>query len=164
MFVFVLQRTNFLLFETARLSGISTRAIRYSYLRALPMDLATACYGWTADAVGVLGGDSGVTPGFDRTAQEGLLFTIFYSTGFRTEQRSCARISSFSSRPRTTIICLYGRFDQLPSSVNVLASAGDHSTYYYAGDVTFANTRIYLEAAGFAKVPDENSFRIKQRT
>lgn len=119
---------------------------------------------WTADVVGVLGGDSGVTPGFDRLAREGLLFTNFYSTGFRTEQGLCATISSFPSQPKTTIIRQYGKFDRLPSLVNVLDSAGYRSTYYYAGDVAFANTRAYLEAMGYDKVHDENSFPIKQRT
>ena len=119
---------------------------------------------WTADVVGVLGGDSGVTPGFDRLASEGLLFTNFYSTGFRTEQGLCALISGFPSQPKTTIIRQYGKFDRLPSLVNVLDSAGYHSTYYYAGDALFANTRSYLEAMGFDKVHDENSFPIKQRT
>lgn len=119
---------------------------------------------WTADVVGVLGGDSGVTPGFDRLAADGLLFTNFYSTGFRTEQGLCAMISSFPSQPKTTIIRQYGKFDRLPSLVNVLDSAGYRSTYYYAGDVAFANTRAYLEAMGYDKVHDENSFPITKRT
>ncbi|MEO8589015.1 MAG: sulfatase-like hydrolase/transferase [Flavobacteriales bacterium] len=119
---------------------------------------------WTADVVGVLGGDSGVTPGFDRLASEGLLFTNFYSTGFRTEQGLCALMSAFPSQPKTTIIRQYGKFDRLPSVVNILDSAGYRSTYYYAGDATFANTRSYLEAMGFNTVHDENSFPIKWRT
>lgn len=44
MFVFLLQQTSFIFFDTARLDGIRSAAIRSSYLRALPMDLATACY------------------------------------------------------------------------------------------------------------------------
>ncbi len=119
---------------------------------------------WTADVVGVLGGDSGVTPGFDRLAREGLLFTNFYSTGFRTEQGLCATLSSFPSQPKTTIIRQYGKFDRLHSLVNILDSAGYTSTYYYAGDVAFANTRAYLEAMGFDKVHDERSFPIQRRT
>ncbi|MBK9177507.1 MAG: LTA synthase family protein [Flavobacteriales bacterium] len=119
---------------------------------------------WSADVVGVLGGDSGVTPGFDRLAKEGLLLTNFYSTGFRTEQGLCGMISGFPSQPKTTIIRQYGKFDRLPSLVNVLDSAGYRSTYWYAGDATFANTRSYLETMGFDVIHDENSFPIKQRT
>ncbi|MCB9184828.1 MAG: sulfatase-like hydrolase/transferase [Flavobacteriales bacterium] len=119
---------------------------------------------WTADVVGVLGGDSGVTPGMDRLADDGLLYTNFYSTGFRTEQGLCALISAFPSQPKTTIIRQYGKFDRLPSLVNVLDSAGYRSAYWYAGDATFANTRSYLESMGFDVIHDEHSFPITRRT
>ncbi|MBS1568479.1 MAG: sulfatase-like hydrolase/transferase [Bacteroidetes bacterium] len=119
---------------------------------------------WTADIIEPLGGDSGVAPQFTRLCKEGLLFTNFYSTGFRTEQGLCALISGFPSQPTTTIIRKFGKFDQLPSVVRTLDSAGYSSRYYYAGDATFANTRAYLEAMGFIKVYDETAFPIKRRT
>lgn len=119
---------------------------------------------WTADVVGVLGGDDKVTPGFDRLAKDGLLFTNFYATGFRTEQGLCALMSAFPSQPKTTIIRQYGKFDRLPSIVNVLDSAGYRSTYWYAGDLAFANQRSYLETIGFDVLHDENSFPIQRRT
>lgn len=119
---------------------------------------------WTADVIEPLGGDSGVAPQFTRLCKDGLLFTNFYSTGFRTEQGLCALISGFPSQPTTTIIRKFGKFDQLPSLVRTLGSAGYSSRYYYAGDVSFANTRSYLEAMGFNKVYDENAFPIKRRT
>lgn len=119
---------------------------------------------WTADIIEPLGGDSGVAPEFTALCKEGLLFRDLYSTGFRTEQGLCAMISGFPSQPTTTIIRKYGKFDRLPSLVRRVDSAGYHATYWYAGDVAFANTRSYLEAMGFDKVHDEHSFPIKQRT
>lgn len=119
---------------------------------------------WTADVIEPLGGDSGVTPQFTRLCKEGMLFTNFYSTGFRTEQGLCALISGFPSQPTTTIIRKYGKFDRLPSVLRTLDSAGYTSRYYYAGDVSFANTRAYLDAMGFDKVYDENAFPIERRT
>lgn len=119
---------------------------------------------WTADVIEPLGGDSGVAPQFTRLCKDGLLFTNFYSTGFRTEQGLCALISGFPSQPTTTIIRKFGKFDRLPSLVRTLDSAGYSSRYYYAGDVTFANTRAYLEAMGFNTVYDETAFPIKRRT
>lgn len=119
---------------------------------------------WTADVIEPLGGDSGVAPQFTRHCKDGLLFTHFYSTGFRTEQGLCALISGFPSQPTTTIIRRYGKFDRLPSLVHTLDSAGYSSRYYYAGDVSFANTRAYLDAMGFDKVYDEHAFPIHRRT
>lgn len=119
---------------------------------------------WTADVIEPLGGDGGVAPQFTRRCEDGLLFTNFYSTGFRTEQGLCALLSGFPSQPTTTIIRKFGKFDRLPSVVRALGSAGYSSRYYYAGDVSFANTRSYLEAMGFDKVYDETAFPIKRRT
>lgn len=119
---------------------------------------------WTADIIEPLGGDSGVAPQFTQLAKDGILFRNFYSTGFRTEQGICAMLSAFPSQPRTTVIRKFGKFDQLPSLVHVLDSAGYASTYYYAGDVEFANTRSYLEAMGFDVIHDEHSFPITKRT
>lgn len=119
---------------------------------------------WSAGIIEPLGGDSGVAPGFTELCRDGLLFHDFHSTGFRTEQGLCAMISGFPSQPTTTIIRKYGKFDRLPSMVRLADSAGYHATYWYAGDVAFANTRSYLEAMGFDKVHDEHSFPIRQRT
>lgn len=119
---------------------------------------------WTADVIGPLGGDSGVAPEFARLCDDGLLFTNFYSTGFRTEQGLAALISGFPAQPTTTIMRRFGKFDHLPSVVRTLDSAGYSSRYYYAGDVEFANTRAYLETMGFHTVYDEHAFPIKRRT
>ncbi|HRH37340.1 MAG TPA: LTA synthase family protein [Flavobacteriales bacterium] len=150
------------IFQELQADGVGSRDTIINTPR--PNVLLVMLESWTADVIGVLGGDSGIAPGFDRLSKEGLLFTNFYSTGFRTEQGLCALMSAFPSQPKTTIIRQYGKFDRLPSVVNVLDSAGYNSTYWYAGDATFANTRSYLEAMGFDKVHDENSFPIVKRT
>lgn len=119
---------------------------------------------WTADVIQPLGGDSGVAPAFTRLCEDGLLFTNFYSTGFRTEQGLAAMVSGFPSQPTTTIIRKYGKFDHLPSLTRALDSVGYSSRYYYGGDVEFANTRAYLESMGFGTILGEHSFPIRQRT
>ncbi|MBK8580811.1 MAG: sulfatase-like hydrolase/transferase [Flavobacteriales bacterium] len=120
---------------------------------------------WTADVIEPL---REATAAWHRNStrpcKDGLLFTNFYSTGFRTEQGLCALISGFPSQPTTTIIRKFGKFDRLPSVVRTLDSTGYSSRYYYAGDISFANTRSYLDAMGFDKVYDETAFPIKHRT
>lgn len=140
--------------------GPSTQILK----NARPNVLLIMLESWTADIIEPLGGDSGVAPQFTRLCKDGLLFTNFYSTGFRTEQGLCALISGFPSQPTTTIIRKFGKFDRLPSVVRSLDSAGYSSRYYYAGDVSFANTRSYLEAMGFNRVYDETAFPIQRRT
>ena len=119
---------------------------------------------WTADIIEPLGGETGVSPQFTRLAKSGLLLTNFYSTGFRTEQGLCAMISAFPAQPKTTIIRNFGKFDRLPSVVRELGGAGYSSSYWYAGNIEFANTRAYLEAMGFDRVYGNTSFPISKRT
>lgn len=119
---------------------------------------------WSGDVTAPIGGEPNVSPNFTRLCNEGLLFTNFYSTGFRTEQGLCAILSSFPSQPKTTIVRQFGKFDQLPSLVRTLDSAGYNSRYTYSGDVTFANTRTYLQAMGFDVIHDETTIPGKQRT
>lgn len=113
---------------------------------------------WTADVIAPLGGDTNVAPAFSRLAKDGLLFSNFYSTGFRTEQGLCALISGFPAQPKTTIMRNYGKFDRLPSMVKALGKDGYRSTYWYAGNIDFANTRAYLDAMGFDNILDRRAF------
>lgn len=119
---------------------------------------------WSGDVTAPIGGEPDVSPNFTRLCDDGLLFTNFYSTGFRTEQGLCAILSSFPSQPKTTIVRQFGKFDRLPSLVRALDSAGYNSRYTYSGDVQFANTRTYLQAMGFDVIHDETSIPGKQRT
>lgn len=100
-----------------------------------------------------------VTPYFDTLANEGLLFTDFYSPGFRTEQGLAALVSGFPSQPTTSIIRKYGVFDRLPGLPKSLAPAGYVSSFYYGGSLHFANTDGYLKAMGFEKIIGGDNFK-----
>jgi phosphoglycerol transferase MdoB-like AlkP superfamily enzyme len=76
----------------------------------------------------------------------------------------CAIVSAFPSQPTTTIIRHYGKFDKLPSLINVLDSNGYNSRWYYTGSVVFANTRSYLEAMGFDVIHSQEDLPGTQRT
>ena len=119
---------------------------------------------WSGDIIEAIGGEKDVTPEFANLSKEGLLFTNFYSTGFRTEQGLAALLSGFPSQPKTTIIRKFGKFDKLPSIVNVLDSNGYSSAYYYGGDLEFANTITYLKTAGFDKIIGDKDFEFIKST
>ncbi len=119
---------------------------------------------WSGDIIEALGGEKDVTPEFNKLCKEGVLFTNFYSTGFRTEQGLAALLSGFPSQPKTTIIRKFGKFDKLPSLVNVLDSKGYSSAYYYGGNLDFANTITYLQSAGFDKIIGEEDFEFTKST
>lgn len=120
--------------------------------------------GWSAEAMGVLSKDIESTPRFSELSEQGLLFTNFISTGFRTEQALAAITAGFPSQPKTTVIRKFGKFDKMPSFVKDLYNNGYHTSYYYGGDLYFANTEAYLKSAGYKKIISQNDFKFKRFT
>ena len=102
----------------------------------------------SADAIACLGGEQGIMPGFDSLATQGLLFSNFYATGFRTDQGVVALLSSFPAQPATAIIKDFGKFEKLPNLITEVRSAGTTTSFYYGGDINYANTATYLTSAG----------------
>ncbi|MFC2111534.1 LTA synthase family protein, partial [Bacteroidota bacterium] len=155
------EEANLILKNTFKTKGDSTT---YLFSTKRPNIVMILLESWSAEVTGVYGNEDKVTPQFDKLAEDGLLFTNYYSTGFRTEQGFAALISGFPSQPTTTIIRKFGKFEKLPSIARTLDSNGYHSSYYYGGDLYFANTEAYMESAGFDKLIGQDDFDYKNRT
>ena len=119
---------------------------------------------WGADVVGCLGGQPNVTTGFDNLANEGLLFTNFYSTGFRTEQGLMAVFSGFPAQAQTYPMEDMERFENYPNLIREFSSSGYYTSYFTGGNPEFANTDVYLKSAGIDKVNDELLGKAKRRS
>ncbi len=113
---------------------------------------------WTADIIKELGGENDVTPHFDELCKEGLLFSQMYSSGFRTEQGLVSLLSGFPSQPNNSIITTPSKAEQLPSLNIELGKQGYQSSFYYGGEVEFANMKSYLLNTHFEKIIDKNNF------
>ncbi|HNW88394.1 MAG TPA: sulfatase-like hydrolase/transferase [Bacteroidales bacterium] len=103
---------------------------------------------FSADAIACLGGEKGIAPCFDSLAKDGLLFTNAYATGFRTDQGLVALLSGFPAQPRTSIIKNFEKFDKLPNLIKTMGQNGYFTSFYYGGDLSYANTETYLQMAG----------------
>ncbi|MGQ0827482.1 MAG: LTA synthase family protein [Bacteroidota bacterium] len=117
---------------------------------------------WTSDLVKSLGGEENVTPNFEELCKEGLLFTEMYSSGFRTEQGLVSILSGFPAQPNNSVITTPSKAEQLPSLTTELVKQGYQSSFYYGGDIEFANMKSYLLNTRFAKIIDKNNFKNKQ--
>jgi phosphoglycerol transferase MdoB-like AlkP superfamily enzyme len=119
---------------------------------------------WGADAIACLGGEIGITPKFEDLTKEGLLFTQFYSTGFRTEQGLIATLSATPALPVGSVIQSFGKFDKLPNLYKTFNEAGYHTSFYTGGRLFFDNVEAYLRAAGVQSMKGENEWEIHKRT
>lgn len=117
---------------------------------------------WTADIIRSLGGEENVTPHFDELRKDGLLFTQMYGSGFRTEQGLVSIFSGFPAQPNNSIITTPSKAEQLPSINADLGKLGYQSSFYYGGEVEFANMKSYLMDSDFGKIIDKNNFEKEQ--
>lgn len=119
---------------------------------------------WGADVVGSLGGQTNVTPGFDLLTKEGLLFSKFYSTGFRTEQGLMATLSGFPAQAQTYPMEDMDRFENYPNLIRELSSVGFYTSYFTGGNPQFANTDVFLQSAGIDKINKELLAKAKRKS
>ncbi|MBA3704554.1 MAG: LTA synthase family protein, partial [Bacteroidetes bacterium] len=113
---------------------------------------------WTADLVKDLGGEENIAPHFNELRKEGLLFTQMYSSGFRTEQGLISIFSGFPAQPNNSIITTPSKAEKLPSLNIELGKQGYQSSFYYGGEIEFANMKSYLLNTQFKKIIDKNNF------
>jgi phosphoglycerol transferase MdoB-like AlkP superfamily enzyme len=113
---------------------------------------------WTSDIIKPLGGVDNVTPHFTELCKDGLLFSQMYGSGFRTEQGLVSILSGFPAQPNNSIITTPSKAEQLPSLNIELGKQGYQSSFYYGGEVEFANMKSYLLNTHFEKIIDKNDF------
>ena len=113
---------------------------------------------WAADIVKSLNGESGVTPQFDSLQEDGLLFTEIYAAGSRTEHGLTSILNGFPPPPHISIITIPAKSGKLPSINHVLKDAGYTSSFYYGGEVEFANMKSLLLNSQFRQIIDIHHF------
>jgi phosphoglycerol transferase MdoB-like AlkP superfamily enzyme len=110
-----------------------------------------------------LGGQP-IALGLDSIARDGILFTNFYASSFRTDRGLAAILSSFPAPPSTSLLKYVEKFENLPSLPSILKQNGYTNAYYYGGDANFTNMQAYLVSSGFSKIISDKDFPIADRT
>ncbi|MHC2993466.1 hypothetical protein OB13_18500 [Pontibacter sp. HJ8] len=113
---------------------------------------------FTAKFVGSLGGEPGVTPHLDLLAAEGINFTKTYASGDRSEKGMVSLLSGYPVQPTTSIIKNPKKTEQLPHLSKVFKGQGYTTSFYYGGELEFANIRSYLQNGGYDELIDKHNF------
>lgn len=109
-----------------------------------------------------LGGEA-IATGLDSIAADGLLWTRFYASSFRTDRAIPAILSGYPGQPSTSIMKYVKKAESLPSIPRSLSKAGYDCYYYYGGDANFTNMKAYLVSAGFKSIVEDKDFPIADR-
>lgn len=117
----------------------------------------------TAKVVGRLGGVPGVTPSLDSLTHRGVLFDSLYASGDRSAQGLVAILSGFPTLPHVQIMNTPNRAATLPALSRSFDDAGYTTSFYYGGELAFANIKAYLINARFDRITGEDSFAKSDR-
>ena len=112
----------------------------------------------TAKVVGRLGGVSGATPHLDSLTHEGVLFDRIYASGDRSAKGLVAILSGFPTQPRIQLLNTPNKAAALPMLSRDLDAAGYETSFYYGGDLAFANIKSYLIAGRYGRLVGESDF------
>jgi phosphoglycerol transferase MdoB-like AlkP superfamily enzyme len=99
--------------------------------------------------VGAYGSDLGLTPNFDRMAQEGLLFANAFASGTRTVRGLGAIVTSLPPIPSEGIIKRPGSWP-IANWGEILRRQGYHTSFLYGGFGLFDNMNPFFAGNGFS--------------
>jgi phosphoglycerol transferase MdoB-like AlkP superfamily enzyme len=116
---------------------------------------------FTAELIGSLGGEQGVTPNIDNLAAEGILFEQVYAAAGRTDKGVIATISGFPSQAIRSIINQNAKHEKLPGIAQELALNSYSTSFYYGGESEFFNIKSYILSHGYKTLIDKHSFKAK---
>ncbi|MDR1890093.1 MAG: sulfatase-like hydrolase/transferase [Zoogloeaceae bacterium] len=109
--------------------------------------------------VGALGSDAGITPNFDRLAEEGLLFRRFFANGTHTHQGMFASMACFPNLPGFEYLMQTpeGRH-QFSGLAQLLSARGYDNLYVYNGDFAWDNQRGFFSNQGMTRFIGRHDF------
>ncbi len=108
--------------------------------------------------VGPLGGDPLTTPCLNKMIEEGLVFTNFYASGNRTDKALPAILNGYPAQPSASIIKEARKTQSLESLVKILNGMNYHSSFWYGGDINFADFRSFVISSGFREIITMDNF------
>lgn len=116
---------------------------------------------YTAELIGILGGEKGVTPNTDRLASEGILFEEIYAAAGRTDKGVLASISGFPSQAIRSVMKQSNKQEKLPGIAQEFEKQSYSTSFYYGGESEFFNMKSYVLSHGYKKLIDQHSFQRK---
>lgn len=109
--------------------------------------------------VGALGSEAGITPNFDRLAEDGLLFRRFFSNGTHTHQGMFATMACFPNVPGFEYLMQTPEGAHQFSGLPQLLSIRDFDDLYvYNGDFAWDNQRGFFSNQGMTRFIGRNDY------
>jgi len=93
-----------------------------------------------------------VCPFFNELAANGIYFKNLYASGDRSDKGLVSMFSGYPALPKSALVQYPGKFTRVPSLFKDLSKAGYSNSFYYGGNLDFANLKSYFLSAGAKKI------------
>ena len=113
---------------------------------------------FTAKATASLGEMTGITPHFDSLVREGLLFSNFYATADRSDKGIASILSGYPAQPTQSILKIPNKSAKLPTINHAFEKEGYYTSFYYGGELEFANMKSFLINSSYDKIVGKQDF------
>jgi len=113
---------------------------------------------FTSKVIGVLNNKYDVTPNLDSLSHKGILFNNFYANSDRSDKGIVAILSGFPAYPTSSIIKYPSKTQALPFLNKSLENNAYTTSFYYGGDIDFANMRSYFINGGYNEIISKENF------
>ncbi|MFC2117818.1 LTA synthase family protein [Bacteroidota bacterium] len=113
---------------------------------------------FTSKIIEPLGGKKGITPNFNKLADEGILFNNFFASSNRSDKGIVSMLSGQPALSESSIIKYPQKTQSLPGINKDLKTIGYNSAFYYGGEIDFANFRSYFINMGYDKIVSMDDF------
>lgn len=98
------------------------------------------------------GGLKDIDQNLEKIFDEGLYFSNFYASSFRTDRGMVSVLSGYPGQPTTSIMKMAEKCGHLPSIANELKKQGYSTSFIYGGDINFTNMKGYLLSTGYQRI------------
>jgi phosphoglycerol transferase MdoB-like AlkP superfamily enzyme len=113
---------------------------------------------FSANAIEVIGGETGVTPNLNSLSREGVLFTNVHANSFRTDRGLVSVLNGYPAQPTTSIMKYPAKSQTLPSISKSLIAEGYTAELLYGGDINYTNMQSYFYSSGYSEITSDKDF------
>jgi hypothetical protein len=99
-----------------------------------------------------------ITPGFNKLINEGVYFDRIYATGDRTDKGIVGILSGYPAQPIASIIKIPTKAAQLPMLSKTFKANKFRTSFFYGGELEFANMKAYLVQGQFDEMVSVENF------
>ena len=113
---------------------------------------------WSADLVDTLNDMYGITKNWNKIKKESISFTRCYATGRHSEEGMLAVFGGFPSLANSYLMGFTTKNGKIPTMPKKLSKRGYQQSFFFGGDLGFANIKSFFYQNPFYKIKDEKDF------